>query len=413
MKKRTFRALALILVLQTLFGIPGICAAQESPQDEILMRDLVETGPGWTTGPGRPYTPSYSSPFEGKDESLNYWTLPMDIHNEEAVWKVLTSPITVIDNGKGERAQIMLRTGPSRESEGIGSVTCETQGVHVLERGEEWSLVECYSSSFHDSAVLNWNALVQGYVPTEYLKEITPSQEMGMVIDKLKQRLYLFREGRLYSTLLVSTGLSSEKQPYNETRSGEFLLVSKVGTFSSDDLRCPLAIRFNRGDLLHEVPYLVNADGTTSYKVTESKLGTKASHGCIRVQRKRTPEGVSMGWLWNNYEKNTRILIWEDWQGRQIEIPPDDYVLYYNPNKGKYYHSRETCNSTREGIVLKPFAYGDLDNRRFSRLTRCEFCAPPLRRAEIEKINSDYAWGADHDPVMTEARKNCPQTQKK
>ena len=56
--------------------------------------------------------------------------------------------------------------------------------------------------------ILNWNTLVTGYVETKLLKEIRPNQEMGLVVDKLTQRLYVFLEGKLYSTLLVSTGLS-------------------------------------------------------------------------------------------------------------------------------------------------------------------------------------------------------------
>jgi len=359
---------------------------------------------------GKVYTPAETSPYNGQDMSLNYWTMPMDITDEQTVWKVLTAPITVIDNGKGEKAQIILRSEPDENSDGVGSITCMTQGVHVLERGDEWSLVECYSSSFHDSAILNWNVLAHGYVKTKYLKEITPNQEMGIVIDKLTQRLYLFKEGHLYSTLIVSTGISNERQPYNETRSGEFLLTSKVGTFASDNLRCGMAIRFNRGDLLHEVPYLVMADGTKDYRNCEAKLGIKASHGCIRVQRKKTPEGVNMGWIWNNHKKNTRLLIWEDWQGRQIEIPSDDTLLYYNPNKGQYYHSQETCESTRAGVVFTSFTYGELDEEPYSKLTRCEYCAPVLRKAEIEAINETYAEGGDHDPVLTEARKDCPKS---
>ena len=357
------------------------------------------------------FTPATTSPYDGMDQTLNYWTLPMNIHDEEAIWQVLTSPITVVENGKGERAQVILRAEPSAESAGVGSITCMTQGVHVISRGEEWSLVECYSSSFHDSPILNWNALVQGYVPTEYLTEITPSQELGFVIDKLTQRLYVFREGRLFSTLLVSTGLSNPRQPYNETRSGEFLMTSKVGTFSSDNLRCGLAIRFNRGDLLHEVPYTLLGDGSASYSLCEPKLGTKASHGCIRVQRKLTPEGVNMGWIWANLKNNsrTRLLIWEDWQGRQIEIPAEDTPVYYNPRGGQYYHLKETCDMTRAGIRFTSFPYGQLDEKPYSKLKRCPYCAPLLRRAEIEAINAQYAFGGDHDPVLTEARESCPR----
>ena len=247
--------------------------------------------------------------------------------------------------------------------------------------------------------------LVQGYIETDLLKTTQPSTEYGIVIDKLTQRLYLFKEGRLYSTLLVSTGLTNAKQPYNETRSGEFLLTSAVGAFASGNLTCGMAIRFNDGDLLHEVPHSKNADGTKNYGYEEPKLGTKASHGCIRVQRKRTPEGINMQWLWNNRVKNTRLLIWEDWQGRQIEIPEDSFTLYYNADGGSYYHSKETCYSVqKEGVTFTAFSYGELDEKPYSGLKRCPYCAPVLRRAEIEEINEVYAPGGDHDPILTAAR---------
>ena len=292
-------------------------------------------------------------------------------------------------------------------------MTCQTQGVRVLERGEEWSLVECYSSSFHNSPVLNWNALVQGYVKTKYLKEVTPNQEMGFVVDKLTQRLYVFREGKLYSTLVVSTGLTNQRQPYNETRSGEFLMTSKVGTFSSDNLKCGLAIRFNKGDMIHEVPYIETSGGGKDYSNCESKLGIKASHGCIRVQRKRTPEGVNMAWIWKNHKKNTKLIIWEDWQGRQIPVPAADTPLYYNPKGGVYYHSEDHCESVqRTDITFVAFPYGELDQEPYSALKPCGYCAPLPRVAEIEAVNSVYAEGEDHDPVMTEALKLCPRLKK-
>ena len=357
------------------------------------------------------FTPVQISPYRGKDQTLNYWTLPMDITDEESVWKALTAPITVLDNGKknAEKMQQIVRAGPSEASDGLGMVTFVSQGVHVLERGEEWSLIECYSSSFHDSAILNWNTLIQGYVPTEYLKEVKPNQEMGLVVDKLTQRLYVFTEGKLFSTLLVSTGVANAKQPYNETRSGELLLVSKVGEFSSDNLRCGLALRFNDGDLLHEVPYIPGADGKyKNYSASEPKLGTKASHGCIRVQRQPSPEGVSQKWLWNNYEKNTRILIWEDWQGRQISAPDKDMPLYCVKKKTGNYHTTDLCSAIK-GKKLETLTYGQLDEKAYRKLKPCPLCAAPSRLDMILQLNERYAPGGDHDPVMTKAREKCPR----
>ena len=375
---------------------PAGITAEELPE---YLREKAENG----------FTPAHTSPRRGEDQTLNYWTLPMDITDEEAVWKVLTAPITVLDNGKknAEKMQVIIRAQPGEESDGIGMVTCISQGVHVLERGEEWSLIECYSSSFHDSPILNWNTLVQGYVPTAYLKEVKPNQEMGLVVDKLTQRLYVFRDGKLYSTLLVSTGISNAKQPYNETRSGEFLLVSKVGEFASDNLRCAMALRFNDGDLLHEVPYIAYDYGK-DYSVNEPKLGTKASHGCIRVQRQPSPEGVNQRWLWTNYKKNTRILIWEDWQGRQLSVPDSATPLYCVKKRTGNYHTTDRCNAIR-GKRIEELTYGQLDGDEYKKLKPCPLCAAPSRIETILAINETYAEGGDHDPVMTEARKNCPR----
>ncbi len=344
----------------------------------------------------------------GGDYSLNAWTIPMDITDEEAVWQVLTSPVTVLDDGrsKAQVRQIVLRKEPDADSEGIGTVTLASQGVHVLEQGETWSKIECYSSSFHDSPILNWNMLVQGWVETKLLKTVTPNQEMGFVVDKLTQRLYIFRNGKLYSTLMVSTGLANERQPYNETRSGEYLLVSKVGGFYSDNMYCPRAIRFNDGDMIHEVPY-VKKNGVTDYTITEPKLGTRSSHGCIRVQRKKNPEGINHEWIYRNYKVNTRLLIWEDWQGRQIPVPGDDTVFWRNPSKADYYHCSERCPllGTRNPAEI---TYGEL-SAETSKLHACPACGPAAKKDKLAEINESHAEGGDHNPVLTEARKDCPK----
>ncbi len=357
------------------------------------------------------YTPTYGSPYAGQDTTLNYWTLPMDITDEAAVWEALMQPITVLDTGKkgAERTQITVRIAPEPTATGIGVVTCVTQGVHVLEEAGEWTKIECYSASFHDSKVKNWNTLIQGWVLSKYVKTSQPSDAMGLVIDKLTQRMYIFRDGKLWDTLLVSTGLANERQPYNETRSGEFLLTSAVGEFKSDNIYCAMAIRFDSGDLIHEVPHKKLSGGGKDYRSNEAKLGVKASHGCIRVQRKTSPSGANMSWLWNNRKKNIRVFIWEDWQGRAIHTPEAETVLYYNPDGGAAYHSAPTCNSAK-GVTLTPFTYGELENAPYARLNRCDWCAPPLREAEIAEINAVYAPGGDHDPVMTAAREKAWQT---
>ncbi len=410
--KRVFLILAAVVLLLS------SSLAEEELIEEIMLDDLFpeteEAGIPYDSAPAADtvvYTPSYGSPYSSDTGNSPYWTLPMDISDVSAVWNMLMAPITVVSLKKStQKTQTYLYREPDESSKKIGVVTCESQGVRVIDTLDNgWSLVECYSSSFHATKVEAWNLLVSGYIKTEYLKEITPSPSLGLVVDKLTQRLYVFKDGQLLSTLLCSTGLTmwngSKYQPYNETRSGEFLLMSKVGRLISDSLYCENAIRFNSGDMIHEVPHINNADGSRNYERTERKLGTKCSHGCIRVQRNKTPEGINMNWIYNSLKSNSlvKIVIWEDWQGRQIAVPDANTVLYYNPKKGNYYHSAEKCYSAKN-ITFTPFLYSQLEDSGFAGLKRCPYCCPVLRTGEIEVINSTYAAGGDHDELLTSLR---------
>lgn len=324
----------------------------------------------------------------------SYWVTPMDIRDEAAVWAMLMAPITVVDID--QKLQVQLRREPSDDSEAVADVTGTSQGVHVLETLDNgWSLVEVYSSSFHDSKVKAWNQLTQGYIKTSLLKtREVGNRQYGMVVDKLTQRLYIFKEGKLFAELLISTGLPNERQPYNETRSGEFLLVSAVGQFRSDNMLSNYAFRFNFGDLIHEVPHVLNADGGANYKYTEPKLGERASHGCIRVQRLRNPDGINMRWIWNELYKGiaqnpVKFVIWEDVMGRQIPLPDADTPLYYNANGGQNYHSAPSCYGVRdEFLPMTQFTYSQLEDSEHKSLTPCPYCAPVRRESEIEAINA-------------------------
>ena len=397
----------------------GAASAMQDPADEYEIQENYtepdvpseERGAGGSAREAqaedqKKFTPSYGSPYEARpEEAGTYWTTPMDITDEEAVWKALMAPVTVLDTGKkrAQMSQIVIREEPDEKARGVGVVTCVSQGVRVLEKGSEWTKIECYSSSFHDSKVKAWNMLVQGWVPTKYLKTVTPDPGMGIVVDKLTQRLYIFVDGHLYDTLLCSTGHANEKQPYNESRSGEFLmLVPAVGGYEDEGMYVRMAIRYNGGDMVHQVPYTLAKDGSKYFGTFEPRLGTKASHGCIRVQRRKTPLGTSMQWIWDRKKNNTKFLIWEDWQGRQLSYPSDDTPVYRNPKGGKQYHSSATCNAAKN-VTFEPFTYGELEDSAYAGLTRCTYCNPPLRKGEIDEINALYAPGGDHDPVLTRA----------
>ena len=323
-----------------------------------------------------------------------YWQLTEGETDEELVWQVLTQPITVVSGN--QKDQVKVRARPEKDcKEYTGIVTCASQGVHVLRQEGDWTLIEAYSSAGEGSKVEVWAERFQGYVETKLLKELEVDQEYGLVIDKLQQRLYVYREGHLFSTLLCSTGFPREDTPFNETPAGEFAIVSWVGDFISDGgLYCAKGMRINKGILIHEVPYALVTDKQTGeekrdYHRCERYLGEKASHGCIRVQKEKNPEGVNAAWLWNRLSRKpvTKVIIWDE-IGRVLGEPDEDYPLYYNPRGGTNYHSSPECLAVLEKYrPLTAFTWGELDEEPYSRLTPCPACAPQLRREGIATVN--------------------------
>ena len=343
-------------------------------------------------------TPALRSSYRPEHEGC-FWCTPMNIQDEEAVWRMLTSDVTVVD--LNQMKQTVLYAEPDENSEKIAMVTGSSQALHVLEQLDSgWSLVETYSTSFHDSKVKNFNAFTTGYIQTDKLKTVQVNQDMGIVVDKLTQRLYFFKDGHLETELVVSTGLYNDKQPYNETRSGEFLIISvDTGRITSDNLICDRALRYNAADYLHEVPHVKNADGTKNFSRGEAKLGVRASHGCIRTQRLTNGDGYNMSEIYKlirsstkKTKKNVKLVIWEDYAGRQVEPPADETPLYYNPNGGQNYHAVANCPGVRKKYLpLTAFTYGELETGSYAKLTPCPYCQPARRVEELTKINEEHA----------------------
>ena len=363
-------------------------------QDEIEEWEDLPDGPGDTLLATDVF---YHTPNEHSavkcDHDVCFWKMEMGHMDEEAIWKVLTQPVTVLTGKQREQVRVLARPDADCKDY-VGVVTCASQAVHVLERGDTWTLIEAYSSSEEGSAVKVFAEQFQGYVRTDRLKEEEVDQTYGIVIDKLQQRLYVFKEGKLFTTMLCSTGFAKNKEHlFHETPAGEFLMVSWVGGFQAETLWCAYGIRINSGILVHEVPSREETDRNgqtfTSYARCERYLGEKASHGCIRVQRQLTPEGVNAKWLWDNLHRKpyTKVIIWDDLD-RELTYPSDDLLLYYNPKGGTNYHSQPTCSLVKDKYEpMTSFTYGELDEKPYSKLSPCPGCAPQGRREKIDELN--------------------------
>ena len=319
-----------------------------------------------------------------KEAIASSWFGEFDPLDEEAAWARLMEDITVLNVNNNEK--VYLSDGPngSRKTtdEHRGFFYGESVAVRVLDEQDGWSQIEAYNDC---------DELEVGWVRPGRLKTVSPNREYGLIVDKMTQRLYIYKEGRLLTTLLISTGTTSgSNEEYNETASGEFLLCSATGGFWSGNLWCDQAIRFNGGDLLHLVPAIVSADGTVKdYSICESALGSRASHGCIRVQRVANEDGYNHQWIWDNLrgKKNIKLIVWDD-DGRKLERLDDSESVYYNPDGGKKYHADARCSSVRSAYLpLTAITYGELTRYPYTQLTPCGTCGAPERPETVDAWN--------------------------
>ena len=339
--------------------------------------------------------------------AATFWEMNPDLYDlddpahQQAIWDIMMQPITVIKGDQTENIYITNQPGVSArpyKENCAGELHGQSQGVRIVEEdtdGDGYVLIEAYSNDGTKSESTYVESLaadkVQGYIKESRLYQQKPSDRYGILVDKLRQKLYLFEEGKIISTLLISSGLNNAKQPYNETPAGEFVTVSRVGDFKAGSRTIGrFAIRFNGGTLLHEVLHDVNADGTRNYAAYEPDLGRKASHGCIRIPRRANEQGINMQWFWNNLEMYTKVIVWDD-KGRSMykpEIPDDSMQLYRNPNGGSNYHLDQNCSGVRDKFLplTGDFTYGDLDTDEFDGLTPCVYCDAPKKKDALYEM---------------------------
>lgn len=385
------------------FEVTGSSAAPLEPEP------TPSPAPTATPEPTRRPVPTASSFWDMDPDDYDL----TDPDHQQAIWDIMMQPMTVLDKGEREHVYATFEAGASLtpRTNIAGELHGTSQGVNVLSGDEDgYTLVEAYSNDgliLENSYVESLNAKrIQGYVRTSLLKEVAPSDKYALLIDKLTQTLYIFEDGKIIGELLCSTGRNTSTELCNETPAGEFFVVSWVGEFvsgsGSGTMYCDLALRINSGILIHEVPYKKGGDGVTRmYSYFEPYLGTKASHGCIRVQRARNEEGQNMQWLWDHLKRNTKVLIWDD-KGRTMpapEIPSDDLQLYRNPDGGSMYHTVAECPNVKKRFLplTGDFTYGDLNTPPFDELTPCPDCGAPQRKETILQnwVNTAVSIGAE------------------
>ena len=234
--------------------------------------------------------------------------LPEPGASDAEIWALMQRPATVVDIPSTSHQKVFIE--PNARSKSLGTLHGQTQSLQVFEIQKEWARVGAWN---HESA-----DYIEGWVPLKVLKVEKPQGDYGLLIDKKKQTMTVYYRGTVIDTLLVSTGRSEKNQLYQETAAGSFLTDLHRADFSTNGLKYDFVIRYDGGNLLHQLPYAWGEE-KKDYRAGEVYLGTKASHACIRIQAKPGNGGINAYWLWTHLPYHTRVMILDDPEERMME----------------------------------------------------------------------------------------------
>ncbi len=223
-----------------------------------------------------------------------------DALEDEAVWRAITAPVTVIRGRQIVRDKILA--APDEKAAVLGLVSCGTAGLNVLALEGDYARVGAWR--------LQDGGYVEGYILRSKLETLLPNQRWGLVLDKKAQTLTVYREGRLVGQTHTSTGLMTARAPRQETRAGAFTLGQRLPYIENRGFRYKYAVRVDGYNLLHQLGYPTS--GQMNFDTEDAVMGQKASHGCIRMDRFPGEGGVNAFWLWTNIPSGTKLLVLDD-----------------------------------------------------------------------------------------------------
>lgn len=228
--------------------------------------------------------------------------LPPDDADESTMWNWMMKPSVVVDIGFHQHQKILKE--PELRSESLGTVHGQTQGMKVLDLSVPgWARVGAWN---HETG-----EYVEGWVPQDKLKVVHPETDYGLVFRKSDQSLTVYFQGNVLDTLRISTGKAEKKHADYETPAGAYLTGTHRGSFSSNGKKFDYVIQYDGGNMIHQIPYWWK-NGLKDFSAGAEALGTKASHGCIRVQAEPSGlAGINAYWLWTHIPFGSRVIILE------------------------------------------------------------------------------------------------------
>lgn len=233
-----------------------------------------------------------------------YWGLTADATDAE-IWAAITRQMTSVDVGENESAYIYNSPYDGRTR--LGTVNGLSQGLNVIKnRDDGWSLVEAFRNED--------GAFVRGYIRTKTLRTVEPNTTYGIVIDKSAQTLTVFKDGQRIGSCEVSTGLATAKYMHRETPAGEYITVTRRGTYDYYGLGyTKYTIRISGSYYLCEIP--TTKKNGTDFSLISDSLGEKATRGSICIAHEASTDGgINAEWIWDMTDENkkVKVLIFDD-----------------------------------------------------------------------------------------------------
>ena len=125
------------------------------------------------------------------------------------------------------------------------------------------------------------------------------STEYAVLVDIDDQRVYVYDKQQIIRTMVCSTGI---EKPETETHIGKFKIQERAKWFFSKTYKQggKFWVGYDGDFLFHSVPAY---EDKTTIPEEAAKLGTPASHGCIRLSE------IDAEWFYNKIPKGSNVII--------------------------------------------------------------------------------------------------------
>lgn len=266
--------------------------------------------------------------------------MPTPGMTDEELWALMQQPSAVTIQGQTAHQNVYAK--PDKKSDVLGTLHGQSQGVEVMEiRSDGWVRIGAWN---HETGIY-----IEGYVPADCLTIVSPNPHYGLLIDKQTQTMTLFHEGERVASAPISTGLVTATRMIRETAAGSFLTVDRIAAFSDSGYKYDYCIRYDGGNLLHQLGYKV-VSSHRDFSLQMAQLGTKASHGCVRLPKFTEEDGLNAYLLYTTLPYHTRIILLDDPEQRaqnaaDVGVTVEDVIAPRPP---------EESIGSEEKLVLSP-----------------------------------------------------------